>query len=128
MGLPVKSLKIATNKNDILYRLFKTGIYSVSQVEFSHAPSMDIQVASNFERFLYYAEGCNPSRIVAIMTEFKSTGTYKFNKFNPDTFSASHTSDEEIEKIIHRVHEQYGYIVDPHTACGFKDIDPEKQR
>lgn len=126
MGLPIKSLKIATNRNDILYRLFKTGVYSVSPVEFSYAPSMDIQVASNFERFLYYAEGNNPKRILDIMTEFKSTGTYKFKEFNPDTFSSSHTSDEEIKNIIHRVYEQYDYIVDPHTACGFKSIDPEK--
>jgi len=126
MGLPIKSLKIATNRNDILYRLFNTGVYSVSPVEFSHAPSMDIQVASNFERFLYYVEGNNPQRILDIMTEFKSTGTYKFKEFNPDTLSSSHTSDEEIENTIHRVHEQYDYIVDPHTACGFKAIDPEK--
>jgi len=95
-------------------------------VEFSHAPSMDIQVASNFERFIYYAEGGNPNRTLDIMTEFKSTGIYKFKEFNPDTFSSSYASDEEIENIIHRVHEQYDYIVDPHTACGFKAIDPEK--
>ena len=126
MGLPIKSLKIATNRNDILHHLFNTGVYSVSPVEFSHAPSMDIQVASNFERFIYYAEGGNPNRTLDIMTEFKSTGIYKFKEFNPDTFSSSHASDEEIENIIHRVHEQYDYIVDPHTACGFKAIDPEK--
>ncbi len=126
MGLPVKSLKIATNRNDILYRLFKTGDYTVAQVEPSHAPSMDIQVSSNFERFIYYAEGCNPERVVEIMTQFKSTGSYKFSNFNPDTFSASRMLDDEIEEIIRRVHEDYGYVLDPHTACCFKEIDPEK--
>ena len=126
MGLPIKSLKIATNRNDILYRLFNTGVYSIAPVEFSHAPSMDIQVASNFERFLYYAEGGNSNRILNIMAEFKSTGNFKFKEFNPDTFSSSHTSDEEIIDIIYRIYKEYDYIVDPHTACGFKDIDPDK--
>ena len=57
MGLPADKLTIATNRNDILYRLFRTGRYAPGQVSPSFAPSMDIQVASNFERFLYYQSG-----------------------------------------------------------------------
>ena len=54
MGVLIKNFKVATNKNDILHRLFQTGVYSQERVSPSIAPSMDIQIASNFERFLYY--------------------------------------------------------------------------
>ncbi|MEC8279972.1 MAG: threonine synthase, partial [Verrucomicrobiota bacterium] len=57
MGLPIKGFRVATNQNDILHRLFQAGTYQLDEVVPSVAPSMDIQVASNFERFLYYAEG-----------------------------------------------------------------------
>ena len=52
MGVNIPYFKIATNQNDILYRLFETGVYEVQDVNPSLAPSMDIQIASNFERFL----------------------------------------------------------------------------
>src|SRR5690606_25984872 len=115
--------RIATNQNDILYRLFQTGEYRVSDVQPSLAPSMDIQVASNFERFIYFAVGRDPARVREVMRTFKATGAYRFENFDRDTFSASRTTDAEIEGIIARVHRDYGYVVDPHTACAFKDID-----
>ena len=64
----------------------------------------------------------HPSRVRAVMDTFRKTGAYQFENFNRDTFTASRTSDEEIASIIARVHRDYGYVVDPHTACGFKDI------
>ncbi|MFT3780904.1 MAG: threonine synthase [Nibricoccus sp.] len=122
MGVPIGGFRVATNQNDILYRLFTTGDYSVSEVHPSHAPSMDIQVASNFERFIYFAENRDPARVRAIMAEFKKTGRYTFSNFNRDTFTASRTTDAEIADIIRQVNSKYGYVVDPHTACGFKDL------
>jgi threonine synthase len=56
------------------------------------------------------------------METFKRTGRYVFENFNRDTFTASRTSDAEIRSIIQRVHRDYGYVCDPHTACGFKDV------
>ena len=125
MGLPVQSFRVATNQNDILYRLFTTGLYAVDRVQPSLAPSMDIQVASNFERFIYYAEGGDSERVRDIMETFRQTGQYRFEHFDSDGFTASRTTDEEIVDIIQRVYRQYNYVVDPHTACGFKEHDPE---
>jgi threonine synthase len=118
MGLPIRSFRVATNQNDILHRLFTTGNYEVQEVSPSLAPSMDIQVASNFERFLYYAEHSNPERVLEIMRQFKSTGKYLFTDFDSSTFSSSRTDDAEIKKIISGIYQEYAYIVDPHTACG----------
>ncbi|MBK8478659.1 MAG: threonine synthase [Opitutaceae bacterium] len=126
MGVPLGGLRVATNQNDILYRLFTTGDYSVAEVRPSHAPSMDIQVASNFERFLYFAENCDPARVRAVMAEFKKTGRYRFANLDRDNFTASRASDAEIEAIIRDVHARYGYVVDPHTACGFKGLATDR--
>lgn len=122
MGLPIVTLKISTNHNDILHRLFKTGIYEVGKVEPSHAPSMDIQVASNFERFIYYHEEKNGSKVKDIIGKFQESGRYAFRDFDVDIFTSSRASDNEIEKIIKDVYRRTGYILDPHTACGFKGL------
>ena len=78
MGLPIKGFRVATNQNDILHRLFQAGTYQLDEVAPSVAPSMDIQVASNFERFLYYVEGCDPKKVREIIQTFKETGKYVF--------------------------------------------------
>ena len=126
MGVPIRGFRVATNQNDILFRLFTTGEYRVGEVRPSLAPSMDIQVASNFERFLYFSEAREPARVRAVMAEFKRTGAYRFPSFDRDIFSASRTDDREIAEIIARVHRQHGYVTDPHTACGFKDLNPDR--
>ena len=121
MGVPIKGFQVATNQNDILHRLFETGVYAQEAVAPSLAPSMDIQVASNFERFLYYAVNGDSDSVCNIIKTFKSTGTFVFEDFNRDTFTSSRTSDEEITSIIEKVYQKYGYVVDPHTACGFAE-------
>jgi len=126
MGVPIRSFKVATNQNDILYRLFTTGAYRVGDVLPSLAPSMDIQVASNFERFIYFNVGRDAARVREVMQTFKTTGAYTFPDFNRATFSASRTSDAEIASLITRVYREHGYIVDPHTACGFKELNPDR--
>ena len=122
MGVPIRGFRVATNQNDILYRLFTTGEYRVGDVLPSLAPSMDIQVASNFERFIYYAVGRDPARVREVMATFKQAGAYTFPNFKRDTFSASRCTDAEIPRIIARVRREHGYLCDPHTACGFKDV------
>ncbi|MFT3831619.1 MAG: threonine synthase [Opitutaceae bacterium] len=126
MGVPFSTFRVATNQNDILHRLFTAGDYSVATVHPSHAPSMDIQVSSNFERFLYFAENRDPARVRAVMAEFKRTGRYQFANFSRDSITASRASDAEIAQIIRAVHQKYGYVVDPHTACGFKDLPKDR--
>jgi threonine synthase len=124
MGVAIAGFKVATNQNDILHRLFTTGEYRVDAVRPSLAPSMDIQVASNFERFLYYSLGGDPARLRAAMEEFRRTRRCVFPNLDRDGFSASRCSDEEIPGIIRRVYETYHYVIDPHTACAFKDHSP----
>jgi len=126
MGVPIRGFRVATNRNDILHRLFTTGEYRVGDVAPSLAPSMDIQVASNFERFLYYHVGENASRVREVMQSFRSTGRHVFADFVRSTFSASRSTDEEITALIGEVYRKWGYVADPHTACGFKDLSKER--
>lgn len=123
MGMPAQSFKVATNQNDILYRLFTSGQYEVTEVLKSLAPSMDIQVASNFERFLYYSLGSDSNRVCAVMDAFKHFGVYQFEDFDADIFNASRMNDGEIPRAISQVYQDYQYVIDPHTACAFKAID-----
>jgi threonine synthase len=121
MGLPIKGFRVATNQNDILHRLFQGGTYQLDDVAPSVAPSMDIQVASNFERFLYYAEGRDSTKVCNIIQAFKETGEYVFENFDSAGFTSSRSDDAQIEQIIKEVYSKYGYVVDPHTACGFEE-------
>lgn len=122
MAVPLKGFQVATNQNDILHRLFQTGVYQLEDVAPSAAPSMDIQVASNFERFIYYAEGGDTEKVRQIMSSFKSTGVYSFENFNRGTFSSARTDDAAITGVIRDVYRKFNYVVDPHTACGFTDL------
>jgi threonine synthase len=83
---------------------------------------MDIQVASNFERFLYYRLGGDAARVIALMERFRSTGACAVPQFAGDAFTVSRCPDEEIPGVIRRVYGEFGYIVDPHTACAFADV------
>ncbi|MGF1451829.1 MAG: threonine synthase [Opitutales bacterium] len=119
MGLPCGGFRVAVNQNDILHRLFTTGIYEFGSVSPSHAPSMDIQVASNFERFLYYLTGQDAAEVRRIMQEMASAGTFRFEAFAAPQFSSSRTDDAGIVRMIQQAYQRYHYIADPHTACGF---------
>ena len=123
MGLPINSFRVATNQNDILHRLFSSGNYVVHDVSPSLAPSMDIQVASNFERFIYFAEGESPEKVRNTMDAFKAYGEYEFVDFESSTFTSSRTTDTEIRNIITKLHQEYSYVADPHTACGLTNLD-----
>ncbi|HEY4302053.1 MAG TPA: threonine synthase [Candidatus Didemnitutus sp.] len=127
MEVPMGGFKVATNRNDILHRFFTTGEYAMGFAQPTLAPSMDIQVASNFERFIYYAADEDPGRVRAIMAEFKRTGRCQLADLDRGGISSSAATDAEITGLIRQVHEQHGYIVDPHTACAFKDLNPDRR-
>lgn len=126
MGLPVDQFVVATNQNDILCRLFNTGEYEPEAVLPSYAPSMDIQVASNFERFLYYHNEKNTDKTLSQMAEFMANGTLTVPNFDASNFEAVACNDEDVLRNINAVKETYDYVVDPHTACGFQDLDLSK--
>ena len=126
MGLPCGGFRVATNQNDILYRFFTTGIYEQGAVHPSHAPSMDIQAASNFERYLYYLLERNPERVRAVMEEMKTTGRADLRPLGAMGLKASRMDDAGIEEIIARLWRDHQYVADPHTACAFTEMAPDR--
>jgi len=126
MGMNVSGFKVATNRNDILFKLFNSGIYELGDVSPSHAPSMDIQISSNFERFIYYLENKDTTKVCEIMNSFAKNKKYIFENFDKSNFSASRMDDSEIENTIKNIFEKYNYIVDPHTACAFANLNDNK--
>ena len=93
MGVPIGRLILATNSNNILSRCINTGDYSIADVHHSFSPSMDIQVASNFERYLFYLLDCDPEKVVQAMDNFKKNGRLEFTAAQKErlrkAFSAS---------------------------------------
>ncbi len=121
MGLPVDRLILATNENDILSRFFNTGTYSMGNVNFTISPAMDIQIASNFERFLYFLVDRDAETVCQLMDQFKNTGTMtvpeKYMK-NSDCFLSDSAGIDKTLETIKAYWENEKYILDPHTAVG----------
>lgn len=125
MGMPAGGFRVATNRNDILHRFFSSGEYRQGDVHPSHAPSMDIQAASNFERFLYYILDENPERVREVMVKIKSGEPLRITL--PQTgMRSTRMDDEEIERAIAQVWQESGYVLDPHTACAFTDMAADR--
>jgi threonine synthase len=123
MGLPINKLIVATNQNDILHRAISSGKYEAESVFETNSPSMDIQIASNFERLVYDLNDCDDNETQKIMTDIKEEGKYiipksKMEKINKDFLSAS-INEKEVLDIIKEVYTKYDIILDPHSAIGF---------
>ncbi len=121
LGLPIDKLIVATNKNDILHRAISGGDYTQKKVEETNTPSMDIQIASNFERLLYDIKDCNSEVIKDVMAEIKKN-TYKIDKNDLDKIKKSFISEmldeNETVEMIKIINDEYQMVVDPHTAVG----------
>ena len=118
MGAPISRLVLATNENDILYRYFTTGEYAVGGVVPTLSPSMDIQVASNFERYLYYLAEGDTAKVRDWMETFKAEG-----RLTPPTplysdITAGRGDTEATLATIRSFWKDYKYLLDPHTAVG----------
>ena len=127
MGLPINKFIVATNKNDILHRAISNGNYEAESVSETNSPSMDIQIASNFERLIYDLNNCDDDETRKIMHGIKEKGKYiiskdKMKKINEDFLSAS-MSEKEILDTIKEVQVKYGIILDPHSAIGFGSLN-----
>lgn len=122
MGLPIERLLIATNVNDILVRTLETGRYEVTGVTETTAPSMDIQVSSNFERLLFEANDRDGAAVSRLMAGLGQSGSFTLapeaQNFITRDFDAARTSQAETAKTIHDVLESSSYLLDPHTAIG----------
>jgi len=127
MGLPIDKLIVATNQNDILHRAISKGKYEANSVVETLSPSMDIQVASNFERLIYDLNEQSADKTNKIMQEIKIKKKYliekkELNKIKEDFLSES-VSEEELLFCIKKVYENYKMIIDPHTAVGLRALE-----
>ena len=133
MGLPIKRLIIATNENDVLHQTFSNNLYAKTNVVQTLAPSMDISVASNFERLLYNLYDNDSSLLAKNMRAFpeKSIDIPDSKIDAVSNFFKSHCSnDKEIIKQIINTHQKIGYLIDPHTATGVRasnEISPSNE-
>lgn len=136
LGLPVNKFVVACNENNVLANFFNHGVYDRNRSFFQTvAPSMDIQISSNFERLLYYKSGQDTEYVKQLMDDLEDSGKYEVSKevlanIQQD-FYCGYSTDEDIERSIAEVYEQNGYLMDPHTAAGYKvmrnyqKLDPE---
>jgi threonine synthase len=122
MGLPVERLIVATNVNDILHRALTVGDYSAGTVTPTAAPSMDIQVSSNFERLLFDLSGRDGTAIAAMMRQFDAT---KHLSLPADMLAAARplfesrrVDADEMALTLRWAAEKAGNVIDPHTAIG----------
>ena len=121
MGLPIDKLIVATNENDILHRAISNGDYISKKVKETLSPSMDIQLASNFERLIYYVNNSNSEITSNIMKKVKKN-EYRIEKSNLDIiqkdFDSESCDEDETLEIIKENFEKNSIILDPHTAVG----------
>ncbi len=122
MGLPIDTLVIATNVNDILHRTVETGRYETRGVHPTQSPSMDIQVSSNFERFLFESQGHDSAAVRRQMASLAQSGAFTLEdaggKALGDTFVSGSCDEDETSATMARIFKLTGEIVDPHTAVG----------
>jgi len=120
MGLPINKLIIATNSNDILKRAVNTGIYKPLKVEHTISPSMDIQIASNFERLIFDVCSCNSNKTLQLMNDLNERGEFNLEKEElkkiKESFCSESLSDEETKSVIKEVYQNQKMLIDPHTA------------
>jgi threonine synthase len=126
MGLPIERLIIATNANDILARTVDSGRYETRGVVVTSSPSMDIQVSSNFERYLFEASGRDAGGVAKMMASLKQSGAFDLGgigaRLRAD-FAASRAGEDQVRAVTAQVLAQSGYLLEPHTACGVVALD-----
>ena len=124
VGLPIAQLIVATNRNDILARFFASGTYSAGEVTPTMSPSMDIQVASNFERLLYDLCAGDGAEVARLLAGFGAQGSLRV----PDDalgrarelFDGARVSEDETTATMAEILRTTGQLVDPHTAVGIR--------
>lgn len=126
MGADINGLIIASNRNDILTRFHKESVMEIREVVRTTSPSMDIQVSSNLERFVFEALGRDGSATEAFMTGFRShrsISDLKVADAYRDAFSAAMVTDGEGSRVIADLAARLNVVIDPHTAIGVGAVD-----
>ena len=131
MGLPVNKLVCASNKNNILTDFFETGVYDVNRTFYTTmSPSMDILVSSNLERLLFALSGNDDKLISSYMKSLATDGKYGVRadilaKLQAQ-FAAGYTDEQQTLTTIKKYYDEYGYVVDPHTAVALHVYEQQK--
>ncbi|GAB2841667.1 threonine synthase [Pseudoduganella ginsengisoli] len=134
MGLPIDKLVVATNENDVLDEFFRTGVYRTrksAETYHTSSPSMDISKASNFERFIFDLVGRDSERTRALFTKVDTHGGFdlsgypggdgdEFHKVKEYGFKSGKSTHEDRLATIRDVADDYGIVIDTHTADGIK--------
>jgi threonine synthase len=122
MGLPIETLVVGTNSNDILYRYLESGTMEITGVAPTLSPSMDIQVSSNFERLLFDLLDRDGDAVQRTMNGFRQSGSYTVEPERharaTALFRGAKADDDRIVQTIREIAEQTGDVIDPHTAVG----------
>lgn len=126
MGAPIDRFIIATNKNDSVHHFLQTGDMRTGDVQQTLAPSMDIQISSNFERLLFLMSGKDHQKVKELMNDLSQKGAYHSDLKLTKMLTSYSVMDKNIEETIATIYKEYDYMVDPHTATGvfacLKDI------
>lgn len=133
MGLPVAKLIVATNRNDILARFFESGDYRKGGVTPTISPSMDIQVASNFERLLFDMHGRDAAQVRGLMADLDKNGGFSVSANalaeSRQLFAAGRADEATTKATIKQAYRlSNGLLVDPHTAVGLAVAAEQRSR
>lgn len=123
MGVPIRRLIVATNENNVMAKLIKTGVYELTPAQITSNPSMDISKASNYERLVFDLLGRNPEAVRKYMTEFSKSGSVDLAMFGLSSeifaqngfFQGSSTHQDRLN-TIKVVYDEAGTIIDPHST------------
>jgi threonine synthase len=122
LGVPIAKLVVGSNRNDILPRFFNTGHMEIAAVCTTLSPSMDIQISSNFERYLFELCDRDAAGVAALMRRFREESAFALEPGQilraREMFAAASCDDEETKQGIRAVYDESGVLVDPHTAIG----------
>jgi threonine synthase len=129
IGLPIGQLILSTNENDVLDEFFRTGLYRPRDIDHTYetsSPSMDISKASNFERFAFDLFGRDGAKVREYWSKvdkggsFDIKGTAYWEALPKFHFSSGKSNHLDRLKTIREIWEEYGVMIDTHTADGLK--------
>ncbi len=125
MGLPIDKLICASNDNNVLTEFFASGTYDINREFFKTiSPSMDILISSNLERLVFELSGRDFALTAERMAELKKSGIYtitdKEKSALDNEFYADYCDEEECRETIAETFDEFGYVLDPHTAVAVK--------
>lgn len=133
MGVPIRQLICASNRNRVLTQFFQKGVYDPGdKLHKTSSPSMDILVSSNLERFLFEVTNRNSEKIRQWMNELREKGSYKIDERTlrrcKKDFRAAYASNKAVDRCIREIYHRFDHIIDPHTAVAFEVLKQVRKR